>query len=375
MKFRRNILSILIVALLLIGVPQTSLRAQSGPVSYPPETVTSLQAIMDDYTAKETPPGLVVWVDGPDQQFAGASGYSDLSTQTPMPPDGLFRIGSVSKVFTSTLILQLVEEGAVSLSDTLVQWLPELGAQITNGDTITIRQMLSHTSGIYDLTSGSYMDDLIASAEVEGDVAQVACGLTPTEAITHYVAGHDAVFAPGERYEYSNTNFELLGLIVEAATGKTFETVLRERILDPLHMTHTYMDCTEDPIDGLVHSYDTFDIRYDVTGVHESVAWAAGGIVSNAPDLILFARALFAGELFQDSAMLKMMTVPVKGLYGLGMMIDTAGYGHYGGITGFAAMMFYRDDLDTVFIVLGNSMQAAPLATIGRRVETVVADQ
>lgn len=372
MKSLAHSLMVLALASALVG----AVHAQEGLEPYSPETVQDLQTMMDGYTQRGTPPGLVVWVDGPGQQFAGASGYSNLSAQTPMPPNALFRIASVSKVFTATLILQLAEDKALSLDDTLADWLPDLAAGIANGEMITIRQMLSHTSGIYDFTQSiEYGDALLATMTIEGDLAHVPCGIQPLEAITRYVVGQDAQFVPGARFEYSNTNFELLGLIIEATTGDSYVDVLHERILDPLDMTHTYLDCYEDPIDGLVHGYTSYEGQtLDLSDLHESAAPASIGLNSNAPDLVTFARALFTGQLFAGPATLDMMITPVMGDYGLGVAIMDGTYGHFGFTGGFSGMMQYVPETDTVIVVLLNGDNESAM-TIYNQVLSVMRDE
>ncbi len=363
---------VLILALALVG----AVHAQEGLEPYSPETVQALQTMLDSHTQRGTPPGLVVWVDGPGQQFAGASGYSNLSAQTPMPPDALFRIASISKVFTATLVLQLVEDNTLSLDDTLADWLPDLAAGITNGETITIRQMLSHTSGIYDFAQNpDYGDAMLATMTIEGDLVHVPCSLQPLEAISRYVAGQDAQFSPGVRFEYSNTNYELLGLIIETVTGDPYADVLRKRILDPLGMTHTYVDCYEDPVDGLVHGYTSFEgDTLDVFDLHESAARASIGLNSSAPDLAAFARALFTGQLFADPATLALMITPGMGDYGLGVAITDGTYGHFGFTGGFSGMMQYVPEKETVIVVLLNGDNESAM-TVYNQVLSVMRDE
>ena len=121
MRFRTTLISTLILATLLPGVIAT---AQDNPQAFPPDIAAEIQAEMDDLTANGFPPGMVVWIDAPEYQFAGASGFANLMDQMSMPPEGAFRIGSITKMFTATVILQLAEDGTLTLDDPLALWLP-----------------------------------------------------------------------------------------------------------------------------------------------------------------------------------------------------------------------------------------------------------
>ena len=176
---------------------------------------------MDDLTAGELPPGMVVWIDAPDYRFEGASGSADLMDDIPMPPEGAFRIGSITKMFTATVIVQLAEDGVLTLDDPLALWLPEVADQLPYGDQITLRHLLTHTSGLFNVVEHeAYWADLFAEMEIDEDTGAVTLACVqrdPHDTLARYVYGKDANFEPGARWSYSNTNYTLLGMVIEAA--------------------------------------------------------------------------------------------------------------------------------------------------------------
>lgn len=125
--------------------------AKALPQAFPPDVVAEIQAEMDALTAGTMPPGMVAWIDAPEYQFAGASGSANLTDDTPMSPEGAFRIGSITKMFTAVVIMQLAEDGVLTLDDPLTLWLPEVAEQLPYGDQITLRHLLTHTSGLFNV--------------------------------------------------------------------------------------------------------------------------------------------------------------------------------------------------------------------------------
>jgi D-alanyl-D-alanine carboxypeptidase len=273
--------------------------------AFPPEVVAEIQAEMDDLTASTLPPGTAVWIDALEYRFEGASGVADLTDDTPMPPEGAFRIGSITKMFTAVVIVQLAEDGVLTLDDPLALWLPEVAEQLPYGDTITLRHLLTHTSGLFNVVEHeSYYADIFAEAEIDeaaGTVTLDCVQRDPHDTLARYVSGKEAQFEPGAQWRYSNTNYTLLGMIIEAAAEMPLAEAYRTHIYEPLDMTSTFLDCYEAPLIDVVHGYTgSKDAMSDVTELHESVGWSAGGLVSTAPDLVAFARGLFGGTLFDD---------------------------------------------------------------------------
>ena len=360
---KKLIMSLTLMLLLLTGFITT---AQDDPQAFPPDVVAEIQAKMDDLTASGLPPGMVVWIDTPEYRFAGASGFADLMDDIPMPPEGAFRIGSITKMFTATVIVQLAEDGVLTLDDPLALWLPDVADQLPYGDQITLRHLLTHTSGVFNIVEHeAYWADIFTEADIDEDtgIVTLACvQRDPHDTLARYVYGKDANFEPGARWSYSNTNYTLLGMVIETAAAMPLAEAYRTHIYEPLGMTSTFLDCYEDPVIDVVHGYTGFgDITTDVTELHESVGWSAGGMVSTASDLIAFARGLFGGALFDDPESLVAMTTPAPGSsYGLGITLQEEYMGHAGYIAGFRSLLNYAPEFDTVVVMLYNNDTADP---------------
>lgn len=360
---KQLILSLTVIILLLSGCMPP---AKNVSQAFPPATVAEIQAQMDNLTAGGFPSGMVVWIDTPAYRFEGASGFTDFMNETPMTPEGAFRIGSITKMFTATVILQLVENGVLTLDDPLARRLPEVAAQLPYGDQITLRHLLTHTSGLFNVVEHeAYYADLFAEMTIDEETgrATLACiQRDPHDTLARYVYGKDAQFEPGAQWRYSNTNYTLLGMIIEAAAAMPLAEAYRKHIYEPLGMTSTFLDCYEDPVMEVIHGYTgAGDTMTDVTELHESIGWSAGGLVSTASDLVTFARGLFGGALFTNSETLAEMTTPSPGSsYGLGVMLKGAYMGHTGGIAGFRSVLNYAPEFDTVMVMLYNNDGADP---------------
>jgi len=278
-----------------------------------------------------------------------ARGVTDLQTGRPMRPDLRFRIASVTKSFVATVALQLVTERRLSLSDSVERWLPGL---LPYGDRVTVRQLLSQTSGVPNYIvaalSGLYRGDRLRSWR-------------PRELVA-LVAGLEQEFPAGNRWSYSNTNYVLAGMIIERVTGNELGRELERRIFRPLRLRDTYF-----PIDfpflpwpyarGYSLDYDAeakpIEGRLlDFTVINPSLAWAAGNIVSDMDDIARFYRALLGGRLLAPAQLAEMKTrteiVPGVAAYGLGLFVyDTdCGpiWGHNGGIPGFSNELLSSED-------------------------------
>jgi D-alanyl-D-alanine carboxypeptidase len=342
------------------------ISTQDDPQAFPPDVVAEIQAEMDDLTAGGLPPGMVVWIDAPEYRFEGASGFADLTDDTPMPPEGAFRIGSITKMFTAVVIVQLAEDGLLTLDDPLALWLPEVAEQLPYGDQITLRHLLTHTSGLFNVVEHeSYYADIFTEAEINEEAGTVTLDCVqqdPRDTLARYVYGKDAQFEPGAQWRYSNTNYTLLGMVIEAAAEMPLAEAYGTRIYEPLGMTSTFLDCYEEPVIDVVHGYTGFgDAMTDLTELHESVGWSAGGLVSTASDLVTFARGLFGGALFDDPESLVAMTTAAPGSsYGLGISLQGEYMGHAGYIAGFRSVLNYEPEFDTVVFMVYNHDTADP---------------
>jgi D-alanyl-D-alanine carboxypeptidase len=272
----------------------------STPVGMAAGRMPVVQRALDRLVAAGAP-GAMAFVRDGDRTVRLSSGYGTLDPDTPMHAPDRFRIGGLTKTFTATVILQLVGEGAVMLDDTLEQWLP--GA-ISNGELISVRQLLNHTSGIYD-----YAQDPSIFAPYfppEGDLTLI---FDANEGV-RIANEHGPLFAPGSALAYSNTNYLLLAMIVEAATGNPFESELRARIFEPLGLDQTsYPDSSE--IEGsYIHGYVPGEPPlFDITPLSPTLLGASGAIVSSAEDLADFSRALLRGDLLAPELLRAMKSI------------------------------------------------------------------
>lgn len=340
----------------LFAVP-AALQAQEKEVLQGP-AITELQTRLSDILTEEELPGLVVWLDAPQGDFAGAVGLANLRDATVLRPDTAFRIGNLTRLFTATLILQMAEAGQLRLDDSLSLWLPDLAAQLPYGDQITLLQLLDQTSGIADYVQSPWFQSTL--------LARKPKRWTPVELVSAVIAQEKPLFAPGERARgaHSNTNYLLLGLVIEKVTGTSYANVLHERLLLPLELTSTYL-AGETPPPGvqLAHGYTHLLLGttlIDVTDADLSWAWAAAGIVSNAPDLVTLTRAVFSGSVFNDPASVEALRGFVQVDGGLrnteeGSRNEPPPENPLGDALGYLTTLIYAPQSDVVLIIWTNS--------------------
>ena len=280
------------------ATPEAS--APQAPAALPDDAVAQLDEFLKAqvYTEGAAPqshtPGLVLLVDTPDGRYLQAAGVASLEKGTPMQVDSRLEIGSNSKSFTDVLLLQLQEEGVLSLDDPLSKWLPDWAAKIPNGDKITLRQLAQHTAGIWD-----YGDPIIGDAV--NDPAKLAQGYTPAELVQYAIDNGTPDFAPGEegKWKYSNTGYILLGIILEKATGQTLGELYKARIFESLGLKTAAL------IEGVPAAGEITDGYWwtedgkinNTTNWNVSQGWAAGGIAMTAEELLTYVKALAAGIL------------------------------------------------------------------------------
>ena len=345
---------------------QAGTPAAGAEAAFSPDEQLALQAIVAARLGGQRVPGAVVGVTIPGRgSWVSAQGIADLGTAAPIATEDHFRIASVSKTFTATVILQLVDEGKLSLDDTLEQYVPG----IPNGPEITIRQVLHMTAGIYDFS----LDEQFM-AEYDRDPTVL---VTPQDVIA-IVERHEPDFAPGTSFSYSDTNYTLLGLIIEQITGTSAAQALQDFIFTPLGLNQTSLPDTPrmpEPFPrGYIAASATDDTLRDVTLSNPLSAWTAGGIVSTLHDLQLWAVALGQGTLLTPETQRERLQwiglpgdsrLPVS--YGLGIM-NVAGFiGHNGAIYGYSTWVLYDPESEGSLVVLTNRGElqvefAAPIA-------------
>ena len=274
------------------------------------------------------------------RSYTVATGTGDIARRTPVNPGGEFRVGSITKTFTAVLVLQLVAQKRVGLDAPAADYLP--AGLLPKHSPITVRELLDHTSGLYD-----YTDDLLTGDTVTGYQRFRYRTFTPQSLVADSVR-HGRQFRPGSRYSYSNTNFVVLGLLVEHVTGLPYTTVLQQRIIEPLHLTHTFFVVPRTTVPG-AHSigYLTRDQPgrplFDATDQTASWLWTAGALISSTSDLNAYLRALTTGHLLPAAQLAQMERtefVNATTRYGLGLReyrlpcgVDV--YGHDGIIEGY----------------------------------------
>jgi D-alanyl-D-alanine carboxypeptidase len=344
-RCRRSLLAIvgLVVAGLVAGVaPVTSAAAM--PTDGGRLTRQQLQREVERTLDDAGYVGLSVLVRDGDHRIRARSGEAELGTGRPVPHRGYLRAGSATKAFVATVALQLVAEGRLSLNDTVEQWLPSVVAGNGNdGTRITIRNLLQHTSGLYNY---DYSDDVGSSAQ---DFERTRFDHVSPDQIVAGAMHSQPNFPPADPtdpepdWAYSNPNYVLLGMIIEQVTGRSWAQEVDARIVRPLRLTGTYAP-GDDPYlpEPHAHTYKQFpgsDTWTDTTTFNMTRADAAGALVSTQEDLDRFFTALLGGRLLPPEQLAEMRrTVPVPeqyqaifpGLrYGLGLMQEPLTCGGY----------------------------------------------
>ncbi|TKJ47252.1 hypothetical protein CEE34_04685 [Candidatus Aerophobetes bacterium Ae_b3a] len=321
-----------------------------------PDTGQALQGLLDQQVQEQGILGMAMAVQLEDGALIGkASGYSDPSGETPYSVDTRTFIGSLTKTFTAVVVMQLVEERKLSLDDTIKAWFPDQ----PNADKITVRMLLSHTSGINNYLNSPEVGEKASEEWAPMDLVAEANKLGPVAE----PGGSDGF--------YSNTNFILLGLIIEKVTDNSWSEEVKSRIIESLGLRNTAYVDEEGTLVGVSGGYvKTEDGYQNLLGAyHPSVGWSAGAITSTVSDLITYASALFKGDLFISRETLEEMLQPLASQdfgggqladLGLGLMrIQTQGmtiWGHPGDIPGYAAFMGYDPDTGTTLAATVNTL-------------------
>ncbi|MFD0769362.1 serine hydrolase domain-containing protein [Bacillus sp. CGMCC 1.60114] len=284
-------------------------------------------------------PGILAKTSEDGKTWSYAAGIADLSTKKPMKTDFRFRIGSVTKTFTATVVLQLAGENRLNLDDSIEKWLP--GVIQGNGyddKQITIRQLLNHTSGIAEYTRSKdfNMMDTKKSYTAEG-LVKMGISMPPD-------------FAPGKSWSYSNTGYVLLGILIEKVTGNSYAEEIENRIIEPLELSDTFLPGNSSVIPGTKHArgyiqLDSASEPKDVTYYNPSIGSSAGDMISTADDLNKFFSSLLSGKLLKEQQLKQMLTTVPTGRaeidgYGLGIYETklpngVSIWGHGGSIPGF----------------------------------------
>lgn len=322
---------------------------------------SAYQAVLDDYTAKGLP-GIAALVRDGSGVWAGASGKADIAKNIDMAPCTVSKAASLTKTFAATLALKLMEEGKFGLDDPLTRWLPsEVLDRVENAKSCTVRQLLNHTTGIADV-----IEDNQFYLEVLNNPAKK---WTPAELIK-FVYGDSAEFSPGQGISYSNTNFLLLAMVINQATGQDHGRLMREKVLAPLDLDQTFYYWHDDLPATVAQGY--FDLYnngtiLNVTNFNTGSGNCYGGMYSNVFDLQKFIEALVREKtVLSPNSLSQMLTFTApegesNRANGLGIFKDFLdrspdqfAYGHRGRDLGYTADMYWFPNQDYTVTYLVN---------------------
>ena len=273
-------------------------------------------------------------------------GYKNFERHFLNENNTIYQIGSITKQFTATVILKLQEDGKLSIKDKLSKYFPEF----KYAGKITLENLLTHTSGIYNYTNDIGPED-----------SAIVCNPINKKLVTDIIFQHKPSFDPGKQFQYSNSNYYLTGLIIEKVSGKSYEENVRDIIFRPLQMSHSLFDFKHSSDTNIATGYqtinDTTEIEATAWRWDSTVTYAAGAIFSTTGDMYKWAKAIAKMEILSPDSWTDALKPHLQN-YGYGWYIDSM-YGHKtiahgGGIPGFTAYMSYFPDDDITIILLTN---------------------
>jgi D-alanyl-D-alanine carboxypeptidase len=352
----------------------------SSPSVATPAYAAALQTQIPEVMKQNAIPGAIVLIKSGDQgDWSAVYGTQEIGQEIPMSMDDHFRIGSNTKTMTVTVILQLVQEGKLSLDDPISKFRPD----VPNGRKITIAQLAEMRSGLYSYTSSKAFNRTL-----DDDPQKV---WTPDELLA-IAFKKPPLFPPGSQYDYSNTNLVLLGTVIEELTGMTASEAFQQRIFEPLGLTQTSLPEADDaaipdphpqgyqfgtnvedidsyavPPAQLPDALDGTLLPINNTDANPSWAWTAGGAISSADELATYVEAMVGGGL-TDAEITKQRLDSIQPIapgspvgYGLGLVEFAKNlYGHDGQIPGFSSFMAYDPVADNT-IIIGLNLSASPV--------------
>jgi CubicO group peptidase (beta-lactamase class C family) len=355
---RRQTILLPAAAIALLATP---VKATTTPVAGDLED--QLDAVISEYVDVGTFRGAVLVNRSGETVLRKAYGTANEISSTPNTPETAYQIASLTKAFTALACVQLDGEGRLSLDDPITRYLPEVTHAELNSVAVTIRHLLSHTSGVPDFLDFYDVNNPLSYPrtfnKLLGDIIV-----------------HDLLFTPGSEFAYSNSGYIYAGLIIERVSGATYETYLKEHIFKPAGMTESYIVDPPDPAPPAAIGYGM--VNDQLVGVSAfgrvDLVWSAGGITSTVDDLLRWHEALLTEDLASRAA-IEAMYQPILDSYGLGWESETiAGrhaVDHEGHTIGFDSNLTRFLEDDAVIIVLSN-LQDAPEAEITERLADVL---
>jgi D-alanyl-D-alanine carboxypeptidase len=331
----------------------TSARS-SAPL--PPRKRARLNAAVHRGFREAAAPGVIVGVQTPKGKWVKAIGIANERSKAPMRASVHQRIGSVTKTFMGALLMQLAGEHKLSLGDKVSQYIEG----VPNGDTMTLRQVADMTSGVASYTADpAFMEALYSDPERRwrpGELLEVGLRDSP-------------LFSPGTAFQYSDSNYVLLGLVIQQVEGRPLRAVLRKRIIDPLRLAQTSWPGGSAALPkpharGYTLQGQSSDEPANATNWNPSYAWAAGEMISTVRDLLVYGRAFGTGKgLLRPEQQRERLhsfdpKIPPESAtlsYGIGLVDDKGWIGHTGQVPGYTTAVYYHPDIDTTVVVEANS--------------------
>jgi len=271
--------------------------------------------------------------------YSKSIGFADVESKIKATDKTKYRIGSISKSFTAVLVLKAVENNKLDLSTTINKWFPT----ISNGDKITVKQLLNHRSGIHNFTDDSDYLDWNTQPKTEKEMIEI-------------ISKGGSDFTPDSKAEYSNSNYALLTYIVEKSFSESFPNLIERYIVKPIGLKNTYVFGTIDTSLNEAKSYNYIGTWKPETETDYTIPLGAGALISTPTDLTKFADALFGGKLLKAANLKLMMTI--NDGYGLGLFkipfYKSIGYGHTGGIDGFVSVYSHFPDEKISYALTSN---------------------
>ncbi|MEU6557577.1 serine hydrolase domain-containing protein [Streptomyces sp. NPDC046915] len=321
-----------------------------------PAVQRQLDAAVRGVMREANVPGVVVGLWTPDKgRYVRSFGVADKATGRPMSSDLYMRIGSETKTFTVTALLELVDQGKVGLDDTIDQYVDG----VPNGDRITLRELAGMRSGLFN-----YSEDDDFFKALTSDPQRP---FTPRQ-LLDYAFRHPVLFPPGKKFDYSNTNLILLGLVVERMSGRTLADYIHRNVLAPAGLDHTLFPAgNEFPVphaQGYTNQTATGRVE-DAADWNPSWGWAAGAMISNLEDLRVWARTVATGQLPDGRTLISPATqkqrlttppTPIPGAgYGLGIFDVQGWIGHNGSLPGYESLTVHLPSARATLVVLLNT--------------------
>lgn len=286
--------------------------------------------------------------------YVKSVGTADLQSKAPFRLADKFRIGSNTKTFVVTVLLQLADERRLSLDDTISKF--ALGIKIPNANTITVRELCEMRSGLFEAYNTPQANKLAIAPQTK---------VSPRE-LVRWAAAQKPLFAPGARYNYSNTNYLILGLIVEKLTHDTIGNQIRKRLIEPMGLTGTSFPDTASMPSPYAHGYglqgsNWHDVSVDIP---PSLTWAAGAMISTVPDMKRWVKSYVLGTMNSKAAQReRLRCIPTGGKdlsFGLGIGCSDGWYGYTGGLPGYNTAAYYLPAKDITLIAFVTAQRDKP---------------